>query len=153
MKKRKQKREYVDKRGSRVSSRGYRIDEQGNIIDNKDRKKFDKAHTTADGDLPKLFNYNGRRFDITDCIGQVDRDSNGELVPQTDANGRLIDNLGRPINSKGYLIDEFGNVVDKDGRQIFDRKHLADDEIPKILPFTKFNIKNVLGDFEMDPLS
>jgi len=27
-----------------------------------------------------------------------------------------------------------------------------DDEIPKILPFTKFNIKNILGDFEMDPL-
>jgi hypothetical protein len=26
------------------------------------------------------------------------------------------------------------------------------DEIPKILPCTKFNVKNVLGDFEMDPL-
>ena len=24
--------------------------------------------------------------------------------------------------------------------------------MPKILPFTKFNVKNVLGDFEMDPL-
>ena len=24
--------------------------------------------------------------------------------------------------------------------------------VPKIFPFTKFNIKNVLGDFEMDPL-
>jgi len=63
-----------------------------------------------------------------------------------------VDNLGRRINSRGYLIDEFGNVIDKDGRQIFDRKHLKDDEIPKIFPFTKFNIKNVLGDFEMDPL-
>jgi len=63
-----------------------------------------------------------------------------------------VDNLGRRINSKGYLIDEFGNVIDKDGRQIFERKHLKDDEIPKIFPFTKFNIKNVLGDFEMDPL-
>jgi len=50
------------------------------------------------------------------------------------------------------LSDEFGNVIDKDGRQIFERKHLKDDEIPKIFPFTKFNIKNVLGDFEMDPL-
>lgn len=50
------------------------------------------------------------------------------------------------------MIDEFGNVIDKDGRQIFERKHLKDDEIPKIFPFTKFNIKNVLGDFEMDPL-
>merc|ERR1711988_1661375 len=67
-------------------------------------------------------------------------------------NGQLVDNLGRRINSKGYLIDEFGNVIDKDGRTIFEKKHLKNDEIPKIFPFTKFNIKNVLGDFEYDPL-
>lgn len=73
-------------------------------------------------------------------------------MPMTDKNGKLKDKLGRLINSKGYLIDEFGNVVDKDGRQIFEKKHLKNDEIPKIFPFTKFNIKNVLGDFEMDPL-
>jgi hypothetical protein len=64
----------------------------------------------------------------------------------------LIDNLGRPINSKGYLIDEQGNVIDKDNRAIFFKDQLTDEEIPKILPFTKFNLKNVLGDFEMDPL-
>lgn len=29
---------------------------------------------------------------------------------------------------------------------------MQDDEIPKIFPFTKFNIKNILGDFEMDPV-
>jgi hypothetical protein len=60
--------------------------------------------------------------------------------------------LGRKVNSRGYLVDEFGNVVDKDGREIFEHKHLESEEIPKIFPFTKFNIKNVLGDFEMDPL-
>lgn len=64
----------------------------------------------------------------------------------------MTDNLGRPINSKGYLIDELGNVIDKDGRQIFEKKHLYEDEYPKIMPFSKFNVKNVLGDFEMDPL-
>ena len=107
---------------------------------------------TEEGDLPKLFNYNGRRFDITDTIGQIEKDKNGEIIPQTDASGKLIDNLGRPINSKGYLIDENGNVIDKDGRPIFYKDQLEDEEIPKILPFTKFNLKNVLGDFEMDPL-
>ena len=55
------------------------------------------------------------------------------------------------MNTKGYLVDELGNVIDKDGRQIFERKHLLNDEIPKILPFTKFNVKNILGTFEMDP--
>lgn len=107
---------------------------------------------TEEGDLPKLFNYNGRRFDITETIGQIEKDKNGEIIPQTDAKGKLIDNLGRPINSRGYLVDENGNVIDKDGRPIFYKDQLEDDEIPKILPFTKFNLKNVLGDFEMDPL-
>ena len=66
--------------------------------------------------------------------------------------GNLVDMLGRKVNRKGYLIDEFGNVIDKDGRQIFEQKHLENDEIPKIFPFTKFNVKNVQGEFEMDPL-
>jgi len=70
----------------------------------------------------------------------------------TNSKGQLVDNAGRRINSRGYLTDEFGNVIDKDGRQIFEAKHLENDEIPKIFPFTKFNIKNVMGDFEMDPL-
>jgi hypothetical protein len=56
------------------------------------------------------------------------------------------------VNRKGYLIDEFGNVIDSNGREIFEAKHLYDDEIPKIFPFTKFNIKSILGEFEMDPL-
>jgi hypothetical protein len=83
---------FVDKRGREVSSRGYRVDKGGNIIDNHDRKKFDKAHLTEDGDLPKLFNYNGRRFDIVDTLGQVDKDKNGEITPQTNSRGQLIDN-------------------------------------------------------------
>ena len=73
-------------------------------------------------------------------------------MPHTDKHGNLVDNLGRRVNSKGYLIDGFGNVIDKDGREIFEAKHLLDDEIPKIFPFTKLNIKNIQGDFEMDPL-
>lgn len=72
---------FADKRGSRVSTRGYRIDKHGNMLDNKDRKKFDATHMTPDGDLPKLFNYNGRRFDIVDTIGQLEKDSNGNIVP------------------------------------------------------------------------
>ena len=96
----------VDKKGSNVSSRGYRVDQDGNILDNYGRKKFNPGHVTNDGDLPKLFNYNGRRFDITDVIGQVDKDALGNIIPLTDQDGNLIDNLGRMINPRGYLIDE-----------------------------------------------
>jgi hypothetical protein len=57
------------------------------------------------------------------------------------------------VNAKGYLIDFKGNVVDREGRKIFDKRYLsADGEIPKIFPFTKFNIEKITGDFEMDPL-
>lgn len=62
-----------------------------------------------------------------------------------------MDKLGRRVNEKGYLVDESGNIVGKDGRKIFEAKHLKNGEIPKIFPFTKFNINNVLGTFEMDP--
>jgi hypothetical protein len=78
---------WVDRRGTEVTSRGYRLDKDGNIIDNVGRKKFDKSQLTQDGDLPKLFNYNGRRFDITDVIGSVDKDRNGDLTPKTNSKG------------------------------------------------------------------
>ena len=98
---------------------------------------------TPDGDLPKFFNYSGRTFDITDLIGQIDKDKSGNILPKKDKSGNLIDNLNKRVNSRGYLIDKNGNVIDKDGRIMFEKKHLKNDEIPKILPFTKFNIKNI----------
>ena len=61
--------DFVDKKGNKVTSRGYRVDKNGNIIDNNGRKKFDKSHLTSDGDLSKLFNYNERIFELTDWIG------------------------------------------------------------------------------------
>lgn len=69
--------ELVDKKGRRVNKRGWLIDQNGNVIDRTTRKKFDRKQLTADSDLPKLFNYNGRRFDINDVCGILDRDFNG----------------------------------------------------------------------------
>jgi len=37
---------FSDKRGSKVSSRGYRLGSDGSVVDNNGRKKFDKAHMT-----------------------------------------------------------------------------------------------------------
>ena len=63
-----------------------------------------------------------------------------------------MDNQGKLLNEKGYLIDELGNVVDKDKKKMFEKKYLKNGEFPKIFPFTKFNIKRILGNFEMDPI-
>lgn len=64
-----------------------------------------------------------------------------------------MDNAGRPVNEKGYLIDEGGNIIDREGRKIWARDHLKNGEPPKIFLFTKFNIDNITGDFELSPLS
>ena len=64
-----------------------------------------------------------------------------------------MDNVGRRVNEKGYLVDQDGNVVDREGKVIFAKAHLKNGEFPKIFLFTKFNIDNILGDFEMSPLS
>lgn len=65
----------------------------------------------------------------------------------------LEDSFGRRVNERGYLIDKDGNIVDKDGRKVWFNKDLKHGDFPKIFPFTKFNIHNVQGDFEMSPLT
>lgn len=119
-------------------------------MDKDGRKKFDKRQLNGD-DLHKLFNYNGKRFDIKDVIGQFDRDQNGMIVPKDNGKGGLIDNLGRLVNDKGYLIDEQGNVIDINGRQLWKKSDLKNGEFPKIFPFTKFNIQRIQGDLEINP--
>lgn len=144
---------YLDKKGASVSKRGYRVDEHGNVVDNVSRMTFHRTQLGGDGDLPKMFTYSGRRFDIVDCIGTLNKDSRGMYVfARQDKKGNLHDLFGRLVNSKGYLIDNQGNVVNRDGLVLFERRHLLSNEIPKIFSFTRFSIDSILGHFEMDPL-
>jgi hypothetical protein len=65
----------------------------------------------------------------------------------------MADKKGRYVNSKGYLVDSEGNVINKEGKVMFENFTLTKDgEIPKLFPFLKFNIDEVKGDYEMDPL-
>ena len=65
----------------------------------------------------------------------------------------MVDKKGRRVNSKGYLVDNDGNVINTDGKVIFEKFVLSSDgEIPKLFPFLKFNIDEIKGDYEMDPL-
>jgi hypothetical protein len=88
---------------------------QGHLVDQHGRKKFDRKQLVSDGDLPKLFNYNGKRFDIKDVMGQFEKDQNGLIIPCSSQTG-LVDNLGRRVNERGYLIDEHGNIIDHSGK-------------------------------------
>jgi hypothetical protein len=43
--------------------------------------------------------------------------------------------------------------VNNDGKLMFEKHTLSiDDEIPKLFPFLKFNLDEIKGDYEMDPL-
>ena len=134
---------YIDKKARRVNKHGwYMLPSQGHIVDKEGRKKLDKRQLNDD-DLHKLFNYNGKRFDIKDVMGQFDKDQNGNIITQNNGSGKLLDNLGRAVNEKGYLIDEQGNIIDINQRQIWKRTDLKNGEFPKIFPFTKFNIQRI----------
>jgi hypothetical protein len=140
---------YIDKKARRVNKHGWFSQPgKGDLLDKDGRKKFDKRQTN-DEDIHKLFNYQGKRFDIKDVMGQFDKDQLGNIVPKDAGNGKLVDNLGRLVNDKGYLTDEQGNIIDVNRKQIWKRTDLKSNEFPKIFPFTKFNMARIQGDLDV----
>ena len=75
-------------------------------------------------------------------MGVFDKDSIGRIITQASQNS-LVDNLGRKVNDKGYLIDDSENIIDINGKQIWSKFELKNGEFPKIFPFTRFNIKKI----------
>ena len=147
--------EWVDRRGRRVNKCGLLVDEKGSVMSGEEgKKKFDRKQLTKDGDVPRLYNFEGTRFALADVVGEFERDAEtGKIVLVTSMGGRTVDVRGRLVNEKGYLVDEEGNVVDRRDRRIFAKEHLfAGGEIPKVLPYTKFDPSTVTGDVEKDAL-
>jgi hypothetical protein len=146
---------FVDKKGQRINKHGWMTSgPSGNLVDKFGRKKFDKRQLQSDGDFPKLFSYSGKRFDIKDLMGVFNKDGNHKIMLIQSKDGKNFeDNNGRLVNEKGYLIDRNGNVIDAENKKVWWLlKHLKHGEFPKIFPYTKFNIKNIQGDFDLDPL-
>lgn len=140
----------VDNSGRQVNERGILIDEEGNVIDKYNRKKLDKNQLTNNGDLPMMFNYNGKQFKMQDVMGQFDKDPRGDIILEKDSKGNFVDKKGRPVNDKGYLIDKDGNIIDHKGNKIWDKDHLYENEFPKIFPFSTFNPEIITGTFKRD---
>lgn len=90
---------------------------------------------------------------MRDVIGDFDKDRAGNIIVRRDKDNNMVDKKGRRVNNKGYLVDKDGNVINKEGKVLFENYTLSkDNEIPKLFPFLKFNLKDIQGDFEMDPL-
>jgi hypothetical protein len=63
-----------------------------------------------DGEFPKIFPFT--KFNIDLITGCLDRDVNGKLIILEGNKGETVDQDGRRVNAKGYLIDKVGNVID-----------------------------------------
>lgn len=81
---------FVDKKGRRVNKHGWMVlANQGHLVDKHGRKKFDKRQLTNEGDIPKLYNLAGKRYDIKDTMGQYDKDPMGNIILHENAKGEL----------------------------------------------------------------
>ena len=64
----------VDKHLRPVNMSGFLIDDNENIVDSQGRLRFVKEQLNFFGDIPLLYNYKGKQFDIRDIIGIFSRD-------------------------------------------------------------------------------
>ena len=145
----------TDENGFLFNSKGYLTDSNGNMISRTDGEiKLDKWQLTKDGDIPMLYTYDARKFHIKQCMGEFDRDEEGHIIVLTeideDGNSQFVDKRGKSVNQKGYTVDgEIGNIITQDGVQLFANFELGPGgEIPKILPYTKFDVDEIKGDLE-----
>ena len=111
----------MDKKGRRVNKHGWMtLAGQGHLVDIHGRKKLDRRQLEGD-DIPKMFNYAGKRFDIRSVMGIFTKDKNSQICPQKGNNGTLTDLLGRKVNDKGYLVDSMGNIIDETGKVFWEK--------------------------------
>ena len=63
----------IDKNLRKVNASCWLIDKDDNIIDNRSRIYFIKEQLKDKGDMPKLYNYEGREYKIKNIMGQFER--------------------------------------------------------------------------------
>lgn len=63
-----------------MNKKGFYIDDDNSIVDFKGYVKFDADQQTKNNDIPRLFNYSGRRYDIKNVIGDFDKNMEGEII-------------------------------------------------------------------------
>jgi hypothetical protein len=87
-------------------------------------------------------------------MGVFERDEDGELVfiKQVDGNGKdiILDQGGNLVNDRGYIVNQRGDIQNRAGHVLFEASTLKSGEFAKFFPFTRFSIKTVQGDFELD---
>ena len=63
----------MDKLGRKVNKYDFLFDKDGNLVDKKGRVKLTKdIMEKTKGDIPLLFNYKGKKFNLQDVMGDDD---------------------------------------------------------------------------------
>lgn len=109
-----------------MNEKGYLTDAAGNIVDAQNKQVWQKCEL-KNGEFPKLFpqtSFNPKKI-------RGDFDPRNPIILKN-ANGVTVDRLKRPVNKKGYLVDERGNVIDIFGNRVFDKAVLTGDDIPPV---------------------
>ena len=61
----------VDSKGRKVNSKGYLLDDNGNIVNKRRNKVFNKSLLEEDGEVPKVFRAGLLRKDTYDSFSQL----------------------------------------------------------------------------------
>lgn len=144
----------IDKNLRKVNQAGWLVDGDGNIIDNTGKVKFIRAQLDDKGEIPKLFNYDGREYKIKNIMGTFEQKADSKDIVLNYTNERnkhqSCDLRGRKVNSTGYLLDQRGNIIDKQDNLVWRSHELMYNEPPKIFPFTEFSMQWITGNMGRD---
>lgn len=70
----------IDKNLRRVNQAGWLVDEEGNIIDNTGKVKFIREQLDDKGDIPKLFNYDGKEYKVRNIMGTFEQKADSKDI-------------------------------------------------------------------------
>ena len=106
---------YYDELGRLVSVQGFMLDKDSNIADKNGQIRFMAQQFKPFGGLmPKMFNYQGKTFEIQEVMGVFDRGADGsiQVLSGKDDKGRpvFVDKAGFMVNEKGYVINKEGHI-------------------------------------------
>ena len=81
----------VDKQGRLINESGYLVDENGHIVDKRGRMRMHSKILGPHGNMPTMFNYKGRKYDIRDVMGDLEKDRNGNAIIRRDSKNQMVD--------------------------------------------------------------
>lgn len=149
------RRNFRDEDGQLVNEKGYLINEVSGAIRSRytyDDLMIGEYGTMADiGELPMPFRLERYNFNPHKIMGSFEYcEKTGKPIYLKNRFGNFTDKLFRPVNHKGFLINENADIIDNDGRVCFLDSQLMREAGTASLYTYKgeaFKIQDIIGQF------